>query len=157
MNNTESLEALAQGAVSPSQRSLTIWHCIYCSYDVCTNCGVSALLENNSLLRFVVVWERRSLYLLNKRVNCKQELFFISLPGYLLHMYFIEPSNCYELAKLIFQRSSGFRKLWGGPFKFTYHESLPDQNHTSFFVSNLTRLCHTNFMWMAQYLSPGLC
>ena len=24
--------------------------------------------------------------LLNKRVNCKQELFFISLPGYLLHM-----------------------------------------------------------------------
>ena len=34
----------------------------------------------------MVVWERRILCLLNKRVNCKQELFFFSLPGYLLHL-----------------------------------------------------------------------
>ena len=37
---TEGFEALAHGTVGPSQRSLTMRHCIYCNYDVCVTFGV---------------------------------------------------------------------------------------------------------------------
>ena len=51
-------------------------------------------LGNSSLLHFAIVWGRQSLCLLNKRVNCKQELSFISLPGYLLHMHSLTDRFC---------------------------------------------------------------
>ena len=88
VNNTESWDALAQGSVSPSQRSLTIWRCIYCNYDVCTNRGLSALvgLWFPPTLGDCVGEAEWSCWI--DPLNCKPELSFISPPGYPLHMQY---------------------------------------------------------------------
>ena len=84
-------------------------------------------LGNNSLLRFVVVWERWSLYLLNKRVNCKQELFFISLPGYLLHLV---PVTRIEFRR-INGRGDGWRRTTKGSTRSILTFFLHNENQST--------------------------
>ena len=61
--------------------------CINCKYDVCSPRGLSGLSGKQFPPTLCGRVGEAVPLLLNKRLNCNQELFLVSLPGYQLHMY----------------------------------------------------------------------
>ena len=57
-----------------------------CKYDVCSPRGLSALSGEQFPPTLCGRVGKAAPLLLNKRLNCNQELFLVSLPGYLLHL-----------------------------------------------------------------------